>query len=224
MYLSRQDGHADTFICCYHPSLLVCLCLRLCGGDCASTVDDVYSCHPSPLSCSCVGKLTPFSGSNWLSTSHQLQGLFIPDVLPSSLPPDADFSFCAGEFLEAYSEQCECWDCIITCFFLDTAHNIVDYVEAIERLLVPGGVWLNLGPLLYHYSDFWNDASIELSYEQLRHVIASFGLLIQKESYHQCFYCQHPQSLMTTCYNCVFFKAIKMLDISEAHADRTTAS
>jgi carnosine N-methyltransferase len=25
-------------------------------------------------------------------------------------------------------------------------------VEAIERLLKPGGVWINLGPLLYHWA------------------------------------------------------------------------
>jgi hypothetical protein len=26
------------------------------------------------------------------------------------------------------------------------------YIEAIERILKPGGVWINLGPLLYHWA------------------------------------------------------------------------
>ena len=26
------------------------------------------------------------------------------------------------------------------------------YIEAIERMLKPGGVWVNLGPLLYHWA------------------------------------------------------------------------
>jgi hypothetical protein len=27
------------------------------------------------------------------------------------------------------------------------------YVEHIHNLLADGGIWINLGPLLYHYSD-----------------------------------------------------------------------
>jgi hypothetical protein len=38
------------------------------------------------------------------------------------------------------------WDAVVTCFFIDTARNIVEYVRLIRRLLRPGGVWLNLGP------------------------------------------------------------------------------
>lgn len=32
------------------------------------------------------------------------------------------------------------WDAIVTCFFLDTAHNIVEYIEIISRILKDGGV------------------------------------------------------------------------------------
>lgn len=35
-----------------------------------------------------------------------------------------------------------------TCFFIDTAHNILDYVETIWKILKPGGVWINLGESL----------------------------------------------------------------------------
>jgi len=45
------------------------------------------------------------------------------------------------------------WDCVATCFFLDTAHNVVEYLDIIHRILVPGGVWVNLGPLSCHHSD-----------------------------------------------------------------------
>jgi len=37
------------------------------------------------------------------------------------------------------------WSAVVTCFFIDTARNVVDYVKLIRRLLRPGGVWLNLG-------------------------------------------------------------------------------
>ena len=96
------------------------------------------------------------------------------------------------------------WDAVVTCFFLDTAHNIVEYIEIISKVLKDGGVsssalgiimnyllfvnqlqrssefsdfckliivkavlrlifilcvnfnqqvWINLGPLLYHFAD-----------------------------------------------------------------------
>lgn len=34
------------------------------------------------------------------------------------------------------------WDAVVTCFFIDTAHNIVEYLEVIARALKPGGVCL----------------------------------------------------------------------------------
>lgn len=40
------------------------------------------------------------------------------------------------------------WDAVVTCFFIDTAHNIVEYIEIISRILKDGGVgsyyiWIN---------------------------------------------------------------------------------
>lgn len=71
------------------------------------------------------------------------------------------------------------WDCVATCFFIDTAHNIIEYVERLWRILKPGGVWINFGPLLYHFEDIPNEASFELSYADLRSVILSFGFQIE---------------------------------------------
>ena len=33
------------------------------------------------------------------------------------------------------------WDCVITCFFMDTAPVVVKYVETIYSALRPGGYW-----------------------------------------------------------------------------------
>jgi carnosine N-methyltransferase len=70
----------------------------------------------------------------------------------------------AGEFIEVYSKQpgkdniyililLDSWDCVVTCFFIDTAHNVIEYIECIHKILKKGGVWINLGPLLYHYTE-----------------------------------------------------------------------
>ena len=64
-------------------------------------------------------------------------------------------SMCAGDFVEVYGapEQTNQWDAVATCFFIDTAHNVVEYLEIIANCLKPGGVWVKRGPLLFHWSD-----------------------------------------------------------------------
>lgn len=42
------------------------------------------------------------SFSNIRSTEQQLKPIYIPDVVPSNIPPTADFSMAAGEFVEVY--------------------------------------------------------------------------------------------------------------------------
>lgn len=80
----------------------------------------------------------------------------------------------AGDFQEIYIEKDE-WNCVVTCFFIDTAHNVIDYIEKIWHILKSGGKWINFGPLMYHYSDISYEKSIELSYEQIRSVIEKMG-------------------------------------------------
>lgn len=38
-----------------------------------------------------------------------------------------------------------------TCFFIDTAPNFINYIETIRHCLAPKGLWINLGPLLWHF-------------------------------------------------------------------------
>lgn len=71
------------------------------------------------------------------------------------------------------------WDCIATCFFIDCANNVVQFIETIYNILKPGGVWINLGPLLYHFSDLPNEESIEPSYDAIREVILGFGFQLE---------------------------------------------
>ena len=72
--------------------------------------------------------------------------------LPS---PSNPFSMAAGEFERIYDHPNHegKWSAIACCFFLDTAPNIMRYLEVIWRCLEPGGVLVSLGPLLYHWAD-----------------------------------------------------------------------
>ena len=72
------------------------------------------------------------------------------------LLPYPRFSMAAGDFVEIYGKKSNIndnnrVDAVVTCFFLDTAPIILDYIETIDHILKPGGVWINLGPLLYHW-------------------------------------------------------------------------
>lgn len=50
------------------------------------------------------------------------------------------------------------WDCVACCYFIDTGHNVIQYLEKIYHILKPGGVWINFGKssvicnsILYQY-------------------------------------------------------------------------
>ena len=62
----------------------------------------------------------------------------VPDVHPAALVQRPGLlSMCAGDFVEVYSapDQAASFDCVATCFFLDTAHNILQYMQIIRHIL-----------------------------------------------------------------------------------------
>lgn len=147
--------------------------------------------------------------SNNKKSSDQTRPISFPDVNPQSLPLNSDFSMVAGDFLEVYTDS-DTWDCVATCFFIDTAHNVIEYVETIWKILKPGGVWINLGPLLYHFENMANELSVELSYEDIRAAMVKLGFTIEveKESV-QTTYTENDRSMLRYVYDCVFFVARK---------------
>ncbi|XP_058493136.1 carnosine N-methyltransferase [Solea solea] len=151
--------------------------------------------------------------SNNKKSSDQTRPIRFPDVNPQSLPLTSDFSMVAGDFVEVYSDT-DSWDCVATCFFIDTAHNVIEYVETIWKILKPGGVWINLGPLLYHYENMANELSVELSFEDIRTAMVKFGfcLEVEKESM-QTTYTENDRSMLKYVYDCVFFVARKPADL-----------
>ncbi|EYU31244.1 hypothetical protein MIMGU_mgv1a0079961mg, partial [Erythranthe guttata] len=141
------------------------------------------------------------SNCNSLSDSDQLRPVSVPDIHPASAGITEGFSMCGGDFVEVYNDpsQVGVWDAVVTCFFLDTAHNIVEYIEIISRILKEGGVWINLGPLLYHFADSYNqedEMSIELSLEDVKNVAYHYGFEIEKESTIATTYTSNPRSMM----------------------------
>lgn len=76
------------------------------------------------------------------------------------------------------------FDAVVTCFFIDTAHNILEYLEVIHGVLKPGGIWIHLGPLLWHWAEggSWEDLSVELSLADVQATAQLMGFeLLQKQ-------------------------------------------
>ena len=181
--------------------------------------------------------------SNVVSNADVLESCAIPDQSSSDiledgpwahLPEDEDekegkgaregrmflprFSFAAGDFCSIYggAEMQGQWDAVVTCFFIDTAPNVLEYIDVIHSMLRPGGVWINVGPLLYHWAsdvegtgDERFEGSLELSYDDLKEAILSYGFEYKSESRIRAQYAAHPRSMSESAFNCVFFSVVK---------------
>jgi len=154
------------------------------------------------------------STSNAKLAADNLRGVQIPDICPVHLlcpggrPGPQEFSMCAGEFVEVYQGQVEEWDAVLTCFFVDTAKNIFLYIRTIANIIRPGGIWSNLGPLLYHYAEQPDAISIELSWEEVRPAIAKY-FDFKEEDRSKAYYSTNIKEMSHTIYNTIYFTAVR---------------
>lgn len=97
--------------------------------------------------------LAPYvhSFSHQRTSADLVRRVSFPDVVPRR---DLALQFVPGDFVElarAEDERGQArYDAVVTLFFLDTASNLLAYLDAIWAALKPGGVWINEGPLLYY--------------------------------------------------------------------------
>ncbi|CAD8153644.1 unnamed protein product [Paramecium octaurelia] len=159
-------------------------------------------------------ELYPFANNfcNRLSESDQFELVQIPDVVPAEVLTENDqMSFVAGEFITVYHQEkyFNFWDSIITCFFIDTANNVLDYIDTIYEILKPKGIWINFGPLEYHFANQFSETSIELSYEDIKHYIKQKGFEISSEQMQESTYNHSKLDQKYLMYNCIFFIAVK---------------
>jgi carnosine N-methyltransferase len=101
--------------------------------------------------------------SNHLSREHQLQSVLVPDINPAveaamasegtELPFSDRFGLSSADFCVEYVKQeyAEMYDAVTTIFFIDTAPNVLRYIETVLNCLKKGGIWINIGPLKWHF-------------------------------------------------------------------------
>jgi len=124
---------------------------------------------------------------------------------------------CAGDFLQAYGQVSDCFDCVATVFFLDTAPNPLTYIRTIHRILKPGGLWINHGPLTYHFEANEDEDSLHLPFDELVRIVQLIGFRLDrmlkadksgelKPSLYTC----NRDSMLQYHYHCGFFKCTKL--------------
>ncbi|PVU98618.1 hypothetical protein BB559_001450 [Furculomyces boomerangus] len=152
--------------------------------------------------------------SNVLNTEDQLRPVSIPDISPFQSFNNGmnNFSMAGGDFVQVYQDDNEIWDAVVTCFFIDTAKNPVHYLETIYKILKKGGVWINIGPLLWHFEDIPGESSVELTFQELMVLISNVGFSVDIKSIKmdiQSPYSENKKSMLKYIYNTPFFIARK---------------
>lgn len=184
--------------------------------------------------CRAAGQHTVYpwihSFSNHLTRERHLQGYKIPDIHPATTLANAEnpgaMSMCAADFLCLYMDQDHeaIYDAVASVFFLDTAPNLIRYLQTIFHCLKPGGVLINIGPLLWHFEDrapgnhghdddgdgehdpnnttgIADPGNFELSDDEVRALIEKLGFVVEKwESNIRAPYIQDPKSMLQTVY------------------------
>ncbi|KAL2038920.1 hypothetical protein N7G274_008260 [Stereocaulon virgatum] len=171
--------------------------------------------------------------SNLISREHQLQKVKIPDVHPASalkgiIEDSANgvdrMTMTAADFVILYSEDRykNTFDAVVTVFFIDTAPNLIRYIETIHNCLKTGGVWINLGPLLWHFADrgpairdehntvtpkamsgIEEPGSFELTDEEVLMLVEEMGFDVQSHEIRTdgLGYIQNPNSMLQNAYS-----------------------
>lgn len=174
------------------------------------------------------------SFSNHRSRSRQLASVSVPDVhVASALASGTDageMTISASDFILGYSEpkKKDAFDAVATVFFIDTAPNLIRYIETIRHCLKPGGIWTNFGPLLWHWSGFDKSkegaekessittgiaepGSVELTEEEVLLLVEKFGFRIEKlESNVECGYIADEESMLRNTYYASHWVARKL--------------
>lgn len=117
---------------------------------------------------------------------HIPDGNAMPGITASG--SKGQMSMVAGDFIECYSspDDAGTFSVVITIFFVDTAPNVLQYIETIHHVLEPNGLWINLGPLAWHFEPDIDSAtsrvggSIELTLSELVSVIQKSGFVFEK--------------------------------------------
>jgi len=173
------------------------------------------------------------SFSNHLSRQNHLRGYKVPDVHPGTVLAEAlaagsegTMSMVASDFLCLYGDEFhrDSYDAVASVFFLDTAPNLIRYLSVIYSCLKPGGVLINVGPLLWHFeghapgthgacndddgdghqhstSGIADPGSFELTDDEVMALVESLGFVVeQRDTGFEAPYIHDPEAMLKMVY------------------------
>lgn len=111
------------------------------------------------------------SWSHHKTTADMLRAVPFPEI---SLDAGA-VVLVEGDFTTVFRDNAASFDVVVTHFFIDTARNLMSYLDTIFRILKPGGHWINFGPLLYGSAPF-----VQLSLEEIITVAEAMGFVFRE--------------------------------------------
>lgn len=147
---------------------------------------------------------------HWFSHQRANNNLFrsvtFPDALPA-LVPISRLRHEESDFLDLLSVK-DGYDFIVTHYFIDTAHNIIATLQKVYSLLKRGGIWINLGPLLWMSNA---QATMELSLEEVLKLSGMVGFEVQERSRRTIpsEYTRDHTAMMRWIYEAEFWIAVK---------------
>ncbi|KAK8067098.1 hypothetical protein PG997_013845 [Apiospora hydei] len=159
--------------------------------------------------------------SNHRNREQQFQSYKIPDIQPQETLSQAQG---IGAMQMTLTTP---W---LLYFFLDTAPNLIRYLEVIRHCLKPGGVLINVGPLLWHWENnvasnsgydgedddssgrgIAEPGSFEFTADEVVALVKEMGFTIEKyEDNIRAPYVQDEQSMLQTVYSAIHFVARKI--------------
>lgn len=98
-------------------------------------------------------ELHPFAADpfiNEVNSQLRYTSCFVPDIATNGRI-GSHLLYSLANFDETFVPKAQ-YAAVITCFFLDTATTLIDYTSTIQSALIPGGVWINVGPLQWHHN------------------------------------------------------------------------
>lgn len=137
----------------------------------------------------------------------------------------------AGDFTTSYGTATSAgtFNTIITVYFIDTTPNLIQYVESISNCLAENGIWINIGPLLWHFEDRTLDntkpddlggidapGSFELTDQEVLELVTQMGFTILAHEILPASvggYIQDLASMMSSAYRCSHWVARKTTSI-----------
>lgn len=197
---------------------------------------------------------------------HQVRPVLIPDESAMSIFGESEqenarvgelMSMVAGSFVDLYgppgmaeseaytqdelsvefrNENKGQFHVVATSFFIDTAHNVIDYLKTIHHCLHDDGIWINIGPLHWHFE---NDLSthlvkkvmepgqdpvetqiimegMELSREELFALMEKVGFVVEEaESGIETTYSSDTKALSNFTYHAEYWVAKKRKEASD---------